>query len=273
MKIAKYLFIGGSQRTGTTMLQALLCQHEKTNEMLGEASYLRGLVQAYQNGCLLFTKETKDYFENIDAFQHFHSKIISQFLDLQMEQRNETECLVLKEPHLTNIFPFLFQLIPEAKFLLIMRDPRDAIGSMIRVGEKLRQRGEQHFFQQRNMVQLSQYFQSFYQPVLSDKNTKFKNQTSIIRYEDLVTGQKHVFDTIEQFSGIELTQGSNGGDLKLGKFNSLVSSENYQPWATKKLGRTPDATSVGRYKSILSTVEIQQIEQSCSQIMHHFSYN
>ncbi len=270
--MVKYLFVGGAQRTGTTMLQTLLCQHNETNEMLGEASYLRGLIQAYQLGKMAYTHETEDYFESEEAYRCFHSSIIEQFLALQFEQRPATKCMVLKEPHLTKHFPFLFELLPQAKFLIIMRDPRDAIGSMIRVGEKMKQRGEKHFFQQRNMEQLSEYYLSFYLPVFTEQNEQFRQQVCVIRYEDLVSGKPSVNDAIYQFSGLQLEQNTKSNDLELGKFDALKKADRYQPWSTSKLGKTPNTSSVGRYKSVLTSSEIQRIEKGCAQIMSQYLY-
>src|SRR3546814_17593724 len=48
--------------------------------------------------------------------------------------------LVLKSPELATYFPHAAVLLPAARFVISVRDPKDTIASLIEVGEKPRQR-------------------------------------------------------------------------------------------------------------------------------------
>src|SRR3546814_15733803 len=53
--------------------------------------------------------------------------------------------LVLKSPELATYFPHAAVLLPAARFVISVRDPKDTIASMIEVGEKHRQRRANSF--------------------------------------------------------------------------------------------------------------------------------
>ena len=72
------VFIGGSQRTGTTLFQSILCKDIDTNPMIHETKYFRQLVQAYVFGKRQFKAETLDYFENPDELTQFHSGLMEK---------------------------------------------------------------------------------------------------------------------------------------------------------------------------------------------------
>ena len=164
------IFVGGAQRTGTTMLQSLLCQAPDTNPMIMEARYLFCLVRAYASAKRVWNIKTKDYFDNPENLPRFHSEFIVKFLKNTASRYDDVPHLVLKEPHLTLYFADLFELLPAARFVVMLRDPRDAIASMIEVGKKLDTEEKKNYLPKRDMAELSKYFKSFYGPISHTKN-------------------------------------------------------------------------------------------------------
>ncbi|MEQ8952888.1 MAG: sulfotransferase, partial [Gammaproteobacteria bacterium] len=113
------IFVGGSQRSGTTVLQQLLCADQDASPRLAEASYLRMLVSTYQQARLDFDHDTSSYFRDLEQFRNFHASVVNIFLNRTLNAHYPARHLVLKEPHLTPLFPALFDLVPNAQFVLI----------------------------------------------------------------------------------------------------------------------------------------------------------
>ena len=184
-------FIGGSQRSGTTMLQTILCQDESVNPLIQEPKYFRHLISAYKFGKDSFKGETRDYFTDMAEYTAFNTRIVRSFLKQTRALFPGTKHLVLREPHLTMLFPELAELLPAARFICVVRDPRDVIASMIEVGQRLdhpslNQDVMARLFRSRDMAAISRHFLSFYKPVLRCRQPGFRRRLHFLRYEELV---------------------------------------------------------------------------------------
>ncbi len=174
-------FVGGAPRSGTTLLQSILCADETTNPLISEAVPFRFLLEAYMKVKNNFNRFPGMYFDSIDDLNNFYSKHLVLFLD-NLKQRYSCEKLVLKEPELTKSFPLILELLEDTRFLCIVRDPRAAIASMLVWGDKMRAEGREHFFQNRDMVGLSRYYNAFYIPLFKCESTTFQEKIKYIRY-------------------------------------------------------------------------------------------
>jgi len=130
------ILVGGSQRSGTSATQQLLCQLPEANPYLYEASFLRMQVACYADAKATFSNNHASYFGDVQNLRNFQSGVVNAFLDNTAAVHGGCEHLVLKEPHLTMYWPQLYELVPDAWFLMMIRDPRDVIASMISVGER-----------------------------------------------------------------------------------------------------------------------------------------
>ncbi len=260
------IFVGGAQRTGSTLLQSLLCQAPGTNPMIMEAAYLLSLVRVYADAKRVWETKTEDYFDDPDTLRQFHSDIIVRFLENTASRFDDAPHLVLKEPHLTMFFPDLFELLPAAKFVVIMRDPRDTIASMIEVSEKMDAEGTTKYFPNRDMAEMSKHFKSFYGPILNAKNTKLAARTYFIRYEDLVTDPVAQLPGLREFTGLDI-------DLDLSDQSQTDSVSNrilrtkQGAWRTENYSRSLNPSSIGRHKTILTATEIGEIEKHCRRFL------
>lgn len=269
----RYLFVGGSQRSGTTILQKFLCMDPQTTPKLAEASYLRMLVQAYQQGLDDFDHDTSSYFATPADFQNFNAGLVYSFLNRSLAQFPTAHSIVLKEPHLTPLFPHLFQLVPEARFMISMRDPRDTMASMIEVGKRMQQQGQQHFFQQRNIETLSNYIKTFYAPTLNSKDSEFRHNILVIRYEDLIRNTTDVKQALGRFCGLSMDFDEQTNPNINNHQDSQDNQPRYQPWVTANNDKSINDSSIGRYKSVLTDDEIAQANQHCADLLKLFNYD
>jgi hypothetical protein len=127
------IFIGGHSRTGTTLMQGLVCNHPQTIAVTREASYFRSLVQAYGLGMRWFDLHTCDYFDSPQALTDFHRSQIQAYLDhIQARFGDRPDAIIVqKEPRMTEVFPEIGTLLPGSKFIVMLRDLRDVIASQI----------------------------------------------------------------------------------------------------------------------------------------------
>jgi len=266
----RFLFVGGGQRSGTTVLYRLLCADERVNCLLPEASYLRTLVQSYALALQDFEHDTCGFFRDSDDLRSFHSGIVHLFLHRTLAQHPGADVLALKEPHLTPLFPALYQLVAESCFVLSARDPRDTIASMVSVGTRMREQGQSHFFQQRDMQQLANHLKSFYAPVLNATDPALRERVLVVRYESLVRGEAETLQRLRAFTGLALT---NEPVVEAVPDNGDKAGQpRYRPWYTGQSGKALNDASVGRHDEVLTAAEIAAIEAHCGDLRRALGY-
>ena len=271
------IFVGGSQRSGTTLVQTILCASGATNPMIGEAKYFRQLVQAYAFGKRQFSGETRDYFKDLEELRVFHGGLIQRFLDHTLARFEGAKHLVLKEPHLTMLFPELVELLPAARFICVVRDPRDVIASMIEVGRKLDEKGIAddpmgRMFVRRDMRALSRHYLSFYLPALRSADSGFMERYLFLRYEDLVQKPDEAMKQVAAFTGLEIAGLDATADPGTGEVDFEKVNEYRKAWATKLYGKKADASRVGAFRKVLKPAEIAAVVQNCRGVMNRFKY-
>jgi hypothetical protein len=111
----KPLFVGGSWRSGTTLLHALICTSGRTNDYIGECSYFSALTHALSQGLVSYTFHTRYYFASREEFIAHHASILRDELQRVWERTGRSAVLALKDPLLTPRFPLLASTLPEAR--------------------------------------------------------------------------------------------------------------------------------------------------------------
>ncbi len=132
-----YFFIGGCPRAGTTLLQSILCSDDTVNPLIGEVGYLYHLVNAYKTGKIDFDRQGKYYFSNLVELRKFSAELANKFLEHTRKRYSNATHIVLKYPLIAELFSDIYELVEDVKFLLVIRDPRDTIASLIEVGKKM----------------------------------------------------------------------------------------------------------------------------------------
>lgn len=269
-----FLFVGGSQRSGTSITQQLLCQLPDANPYLYESSFLRELVQCYANARDNFGLSHASYFEGIQNLRDFCSGVVRAFLQQTETRLGNPGTLILKEPHLTQFWPYLFELVPEAVFLLVVRDPRDVVASMIRVGQKQEQSGQPAFFSNRDMPALCRHFLSFYQPCLEFRSAEFRKRLGIVLYEDLVQDTRSALRDISLFTETDFEQIDIEAPLDTGLVRQAdtAASAHFAPWMTALSGQNVSRKSVGGFHETLSDSEVATVETLCGDFFDAFGY-
>ena len=135
----KLIFLTGAARSGTTYLQKLLASHPQVKtgpESHLFSLYIDPLLKAWQYQVDAAIKDTRSglgmpsymdeeqYFASLDIF-------LSQLLQPMLEQLQENERFLEKSPSHVNSLPAIHKLLPQAKIIHIIRDPRDVVASVL----------------------------------------------------------------------------------------------------------------------------------------------
>ena len=274
----KLIFVGGSMRAGTTILQRILCSSPGSIPVIGECQYLTQQFYVYHRALEQFELFHGDFFSSKATVEEFTKGIISDFLALTRQRYAPATTFVLKHPELTKFFPRLAKWFSHAKFVVIVRDPRDTIASMLEVTSRQRENDVDFFMTRfgRDMKKFSHYYKAIYAPVFR-KHETLRNSLLIVRYEQLLEERTSVIDALSSFCGLTFDYESfekqplsdehttlDGRRRENDKFSSSF----WTPLYTKGLS----SERIGRYRESLSEQEITDIESACADFNAVCSY-
>ncbi|HED33204.1 MAG TPA: sulfotransferase [Gammaproteobacteria bacterium] len=270
-------FVGGINRSGTTLLQSILCSDAETNPLIHEVSYLRNIVDAYVSGQQKFDEHNKYYFSSIEDMRNFTAEWANAFLDKIRARYPGAKHLILKHPPLTARFPVIFDLLSYIgevpRFFVIIRDPRDVVASLVQVGERLRKKGEaEGQTLPRDMTVLGNYYMQTYMPALSYQNKDYQKQITIIKYEELVSNPQAVIQNIRQASGLALEEFNETEGWRNDNIDYDDLKRNNNAWLSDLWGKRLSNSRIGRYKEILRPEEISFLEKVCAGPLKSFGY-
>lgn len=273
-----YIFVGGSQRSGTSLLATSLCAGEESNPYLGESSALRKLLDAQAYMAKRFNDETKFHFGTRTAMQEFMGSTLRSFLALTLASSAPATSLVLKEPHLTMHFPLVHQLLPEAKFVMSIRDPRDIICSMLTVGEKYKEAGTSHLFNSGDIKKMTELVASFYRPVIkaAQQSKRFSSRVVWVKYEQLVNEPETTIEELRKYTGLKLELYDVNEPRKRthpDKLKARAESKIAKFWQSDLMAQKPlSKQSVGKFEDRLSEEQVATIEQTVPGLFKRFGY-
>jgi hypothetical protein len=251
-------FVGGYLRTGTTLLQSILCSGVNTNPMIGESVYLRGILESYNTCMATFDDNSHSYFDDREDLRKFCAGQMNAFFEKTRTRHGNPQHLILKHPYLTPAFPTFYELNPEIKFVIILRDPRDSVASAMVAKSK----GAEQF-KNKSALQVAQEINFFFEQCINCPDVNFHKNTIFLKYERLVGDPTSTIEILQHFLGIDLS-GFNPHDENA-DLMQVRSDEN--PFHTELYGKAISDKSIGKYKDVLAGSDIEQIETLCKQIL------
>lgn len=271
------IIIGGAMRSGTTLLNNIICNAENTNPQIPECHYLTKLLECYIFGKNSFDTFQNAYFKNINEFKKFNANNIENFFNITRKKYNNCQNLVLKNPEITPLIPEMFELFGnKIKFLVSIRDPRDTVISMMKVGSKLKNNQiNSHGLvrAERNMDALSKLYNAYYINLFNRITPELSKNILFIRYEDIVNIPEKTCDEISDFLGLKIkyepssSWNNNEIDFDLAKKNSFTSC-----FVTDLYGSAISTKSIKKYKKQLSSEESDIVAKNCQPIIKMFQY-
>ena len=264
-------------RTGTTLLNSILCSDSATNPVIGEVQYLTHLMHHYHWGRRHFRLYLKDTFEDVERFESFTASWIEEYLARTRERWQPCQHLVLKNPELVQYFPDLLGLIAGSKFFLTVRDPRDTVVSMRAVAKKQRDNGISSTLTKMNddARRLSRYYRNYYVRFLRGDFNVLQSNLFLVRYEDLVTQTGQVAEQIRDFTGLALADYDPGSEWQRSAedYEQARTDPDRAAWTTELHGKGVSDSQIGKFRDALSAEDVAIIEEECRAVMRLFKYD
>ena len=268
LKPQVYIICGG-RRTGTTLLAGILCSDERTNPLGQEAQLLTRLLESYQWGMDHFNDFGRSLFSTPSTYTTYYQESAANFIRTIATEMKHEGMLVLKNPELSRVLLSLVELLPEAKLLAIVRDPRDQVASEMETGARRCAMGIRDInYETRNVTTLSNQYLEYNQEII----TLHKQQPTrihITRYEDLVQNPKETLSTLRRVTDLNITFDPT---RPWPRVSPLAGLDTPAPSSSKLYGAPIDPQSVGRYKRDLRRTEIRKVEKICNPFMDQFGY-
>jgi len=271
--------VGGSMRSGTTVIHRALCQAKNSNPFISESWYLLELMGIHERGVTRFDMRAKDQFGEVEAFEDFIRRDIQAYFAAIANKYGNPEVLILKHPELTKNFATLKRLAPQMKFLVVVRDPRDVVASMKNVIKRHRDQNLLTPFT-RSLQTMNDYcahYIGYYGKLFAERES-IGEDLMIVRYEDVVTDPVDAFSKIGAFSGAVYegdAMKSYDPDETESKYlvrdervKDKISEAFWSEMYTKELS----ADSVRAYKDILTLPEVNDIESTLAQVGKTWGY-
>lgn len=258
------VLVGGFLRSGTTLVQNVLCGGAGVHPMVGEVLPLRGHVQGLARTLAFWEEHSRDYFDDkADAVRFFGGQI-GAFLD-RTQARFGSEHLVLKHPQLTPHFPLLAAAVPELRFVVVVRDPRDVVASAL----EARARGADEF-ERMPPREIAALWADYHQRALRTEPPEYAERLHVLRYEDLVRSPGPVVQRMAAAVGIDLS----GFDPR-----AAPSPEQQGPDRRRRALHSPlygqalTPKRVGRWRQVLGPDQVAEVEAVTGGLRGAFGYS
>lgn len=274
----KHIFVGGSLRSGTSLLQKVICSSTDTNPFINGCRYLTDQLGVYAQYIGVDNLYIDDYFGNTSKFREFTKGVIENILAETWACTGRPDALVLKSPEMSFYIPHLADLLPGAKFVISVREPKDTITSMIKVGE--RQRKDKlttnHARIGRNIDALCTMFNNYYLPTLKNlevEGLNLKKRVLFVKYEDIVCRPDETLAKVSRFCGISVGRLPESGDWRVSKCTEKISRHvKWRTYVTDLSSKPISKDSIGAYKSVLTAAECATVDDRCQAIRKTFDY-
>ena len=269
-------------RSGTSLLQHVLCTSPQANPFVHGCRYLTSQIAVYAQYAGNDHLYIDDYLGGREGLTNFTKDILDRLLQKTHHRLGRPDCLILKNPELSTYFPLAAALMPRARFIVSVRDPKDTIASMIGVGEKHRQNGVNSFLASagRDVDKLCASYRQFYLPVfqsLQKCDEALKERVLFIRYESLIGDTEAVVERLSAFTGLALPA-EDLVDQKAWRSrvnpesDDVYSHPRWSAYVTELSGGPISAASIGRYREALTQAEAEKIDRLCADVRRAFSF-
>lgn len=230
-QLSRLVFVGGSPRSGTTVVQRILDCHP---EIYGgpEFDFVPDVMDLFERMRRSIQSGRIDAVLDEKSLVHaFRSLLVTLF---SPKLNSEAVCF-LSEKTPSNVLAFarLEECAPEAKKILVIRDPRDVVSSMLEVGRRQRHRQGRAYGFVRDTIAAVDYMNLCLRAGITFAETS--SNCLVIYYEDLVSDPLHVANQIYRFIGVHELERLNFENVQ---FESARNRESWIDWSSPDSART-----------------------------------
>jgi len=223
-------FVGGVPRSGTTLIHAVLCSTGQTNPAVAEDRVLRHIALSHEECDAQFEHHVHVVFPDRPALDRFHRSQIDSYLVHLRGRWPEAAHLVLKQPMLTINFPTLARLLPDARFVVVLRDPRAIVASLAEVDRRQQAEHGKPLFGG-NMEAYLSLIDAYYRPSITFFTGAARGRCTWLRYEDFVRAPREMAGSLGAATGIDLSSYDPEHPWR-GWHDGTTSREERRRWST-----------------------------------------
>lgn|GEM_PF-965264 len=246
----RLVFVGGVARSGTTLVQNMLDSHPN---VLGAAEFhfmdpivrLRNrMLEAVQTGAM---PPISDGAALNRCFEGFISEMFLPAAD-------SAGCILYSEKTPDNVLLFedILAMIPSARCIWVVRDPRAVVASLLEVGRRaVRGRAHAPIFT-RSLWAAVRYVTTRMQRGVRAYR-KHPGRVLVLRYEEMVTDPLAASHVMCEFLGLEWTETMLHPALK--RHLGEVATRNGFWYTPESFYRDPDPGNVSKWKSVLTAFQ------------------
>jgi protein-tyrosine sulfotransferase len=269
----QFVFAGGSKRSGTTLLHSILCSTQATPPPAAEDGTVRYLALAYEDTLRRFDRHASFFFEDRDKAHRIYRQMTLRYLHEIAGRWPEASHLVIKQPQLTRHFPTLAKLLPRARFVITVRDPRDTVASLAKVARREHEQQARPGHRTMGIPGLVRMVAQDYQEVLNVFGARNSNRVMWVRYEDMVRAPETTAQRLGDFTGIDLS-GYQSGEPWRGWADGTVNLEERRksPFFSPLWGQAVTDTRVGTWPEVLDAKQEATVTRALAPIMRAFGY-
>lgn len=249
----RLIIIGGAPRSGTTLLQNMLDCH---SEVLGGPEFLH-LPDIIELRNKFRTSLDRKWINLICSYEEVDNRIremIEGFL-ISFADKQNTHLLCEKTPESVLVFSELAEVLPDARFIHVVRDPRATIASLLEVGKKAIQKGKTPPIQTRNINTAIKCVKQCLEKGLSAVE-KVPDRLLTIRYEDLTCEPEAMTKKVCRFLQIEWQPEMCAPGEKKHIGEQAITVNSGEIWYDKaSYNRNPTTESLEKWKQSLSPTQ------------------
>lgn len=248
------IFVGGSPRSGTTLVQNILDSH---SAICGGPEFdflpsVMGLRDALQSG--VKSGRINEYLSEVELDSKVSAFVESLFHDYAV--RNGCKIISEKTPFNVFVIRQLLEVFPVSKALLTVRDPRAIISSMLKVGKRAKEKGESYPPFTATLEGAIGYVKEVYSHIESVCNHP---RIQLVSYEDLIAKPGESIEYLCDFLGIDFEKSM----LRPGEQHHAGEQTLDGVWYDRdSYYRNIDDSSLHRWKSDLSVSQVSQINKA-----------
>jgi LPS sulfotransferase NodH len=219
----QFVFIIGAPRSGTTWLQAMVAAHPSICSTIDELKLFDFFTVPLEEGwqhLLSLEKDTGGGRNGLAAmwtdreFYEFLSEFVGRVYGQVLAMKPEATILLDKAPAYSNYVEHINRLIPQAKFLHIIRDGRDVAASLVAAAQ-----GWGRLWAPKEIEFAASAWKSH---VLgAQKARQYGERYSEVRYEELLTNGVQVLQRVFEFIGVPIDAENVAAIYKRHQFENM----------------------------------------------------
>ncbi len=189
-------WVTGAPRSGTHLITALASTGEQVNPFVPEFHAMNSAILSWLSTERAFGTQ-KYFFHSADTMKNIYLDHIRSLVDSAWKSLGSPRHLLLKHCTVTPFIPKLLSALPEWRYVVVIRDPRDVISSEVR-GWKRENASEA--IPDGLIDQLAKQYLQYYRPLI-EVGCLSDSRVCGVSYEDIVNGHH---EDLEEFLGYKI---------------------------------------------------------------------